>query len=358
MAEVVLSNVTKAYDQTVAVKDFSVEIADHELVSFLGPSGCGKTTTLRAVAGFETISGGEISIGDTLVAAPRRGVDVPPERREAGMVFQSYAVWPHMTVFDNVAYPLKIKRVDRANLKREVDDVLALVRLDGLQARYPHQLSGGQQQRVALARALVMRPAVLLLDEPLANLDAHLREQMRFEIKDLQRRTGVTIIYVTHDQAEAMALSDRIVVMHLGEIQQIGTPREIYEHPANDFVAAFIGVANFLPVDVVERTADGLARVTLRDAPARPIEAIEQPTARPGGEPLVSIRPEDIQFVDPGAADATATVVRRVYLGATVDYLVRVGSRDLRVVTGRDAVFEEGQTVGLRFHRSLLFSAS
>ena len=356
MARVLLTSVSKAFDTTVAVKDFTVEVVDKELVSFLGPSGCGKTTTLRAIAGFETITGGEIAIGDAAVAAPARGIFVPPEQRQTGMVFQSYAVWPHMTVFDNVGYPLKIKRLERAALRRAVHEVLELVRLDGLEGRYPHQLSGGQQQRVALARALVMRPAVLLLDEPLANLDANLREQMRFEIKDLQRRTGVTIIYVTHDQGEAMALSDRIVVMHAGMIQQIGTPREIYERPANVFVASFIGLANFLPVDLVERR-DGRATVALREgAPGHHVTA-DLPSDQHATEWLLSVRPEDVQLGQPDGAIATGTLVRRVYLGATNDYLVRLGQSEVRVIADKHQFIEEGQMVGLTFRRSVLFAA-
>ncbi|NLT46298.1 MAG: ABC transporter ATP-binding protein, partial [Thermotogaceae bacterium] len=208
MSRVVLKNLSKSFGEVNVVNDISLEIIDHEFLSFLGPSGCGKTTTLRMIAGFDMPTVGEIFIGDLLVSSAEKKVFVPPEDRNVGMVFQNYAVWPHMDVFKNVAYPLKISKVKSADIRDRVMRVLSLVKLKGMESRYPHQLSGGQQQRVALARALIMEPDVMLLDEPLSNLDAKLREEMRFEIKDIQRRIGVTIIYVTHDQAEAMAMSD------------------------------------------------------------------------------------------------------------------------------------------------------
>ncbi|KPL23725.1 MAG: hypothetical protein AMJ93_03980 [Anaerolineae bacterium SM23_84] len=248
MAQVVLNDVRKEFGPTVAVRDFTVTVQDGEFVTFVGPSGCGKTTSLRLVAGFIEPTTGSVHIGQRVVSDPAQRIFVPPEERKVGMVFQSYAVWPHMTVFDNVAYPLKIKKLPRDELARRVEEALALVKMPELADRYPHQLSGGQQQRVALARALVMSPEVLLLDEPLSNLDAKLRERMRLELKDLQRATMVTIIFVTHDQLEAMVMSDRVVVMHEGAIQQIGTPSEIYRQPANRFVADFVGVANFIEV--------------------------------------------------------------------------------------------------------------
>ena len=242
MSEVRIEHVFKRFGDVTAVSDFDLTVKDGEFVSLLGPSGCGKTTSLRMIAGFERATEGEIYIGDHCVSSHIKNTFVPPEKRDIGMVFQSYAVWPHMTVTENVAYPLKIQKVPKEERAARVAEMLKLVHLDEYGSRYPHQLSGGQQQRVALARALVMRPGLLLLDEPLSNLDAKLRESMRFEISSIQKELGITVIYVTHDQSEAMTMSDRVVVMSRGVIQQIGTPYEIYRNPANKMVADFIGL--------------------------------------------------------------------------------------------------------------------
>ncbi len=223
-----------------AVDDFNLQIMSGEFVSFLGPSGCGKTTSLRMLAGLERNTQGAISIDGVVVSDPANSVFVPPEKRRVGMVFQSYAVWPHMNVFDNVAYPLKIAKTPKSEIESRVNEMLAIVELNGLSERMPSQLSGGQQQRVALARGLVMQPKVLLLDEPLSNLDAKLREKMRRDIREIQQRLKLTVVYVTHDQIEANTMSDRIVIMRAGRIVQIGTPGEIREAPADEFVAEFI----------------------------------------------------------------------------------------------------------------------
>ncbi|MDD4479781.1 MAG: ABC transporter ATP-binding protein, partial [Mesotoga sp.] len=262
MSKVVLKGLSKSFGEVNVVNNIDLEINDREFLSFLGPSGCGKTTTLRMIAGFDMPTTGEIFIGERLVSSVDKKIFVPPEERNVGMVFQNYAVWPHMDVFKNVAYPLKIKKTGADEMKERVLKVLSMVKLTGMEKRYPHQLSGGQQQRVALARALVMEPDVMLLDEPLSNLDAKLREEMRFEIKDIQRRIGVTIIYVTHDQAEAMAMSDRILLLHNARVQQLGTPRDLYERPENQFVADFIGLINFLKIDVADRDARTMATFT------------------------------------------------------------------------------------------------
>lgn len=240
MSTVKFSNVKKSYGDVKVIHDFSLEIKDGEFVSFLGPSGCGKTTCLRMVSGLETNTGGLIQIDDTIVSDPDNKKIIPPEKRKVGMVFQSYAVWPHMNVFDNVAYPLKVAKTPKAELKKRVDEILNIVELNGLEKRMPSELSGGQQQRVALARGLVAQPKVLLLDEPLSNLDAKLREKMRGDIRKIQQDFGITCIYVTHDQIEAFTMSDRIVIMKDGDIVQQGTPEEIRENPVNDFVADFI----------------------------------------------------------------------------------------------------------------------
>jgi len=240
MSTVKFSNVKKSYGDVKVIHDFSLEIKDGEFVSFLGPSGCGKTTCLRMVSGLETNTGGLIQIDDTVVSDPDNKKIIPPEKRKVGMVFQSYAVWPHMNVFNNVAYPLKVAKTPKAELKKRVDEILNIVELNGLEKRMPSELSGGQQQRVALARGLVAQPKVLLLDEPLSNLDAKLREKMRGDIRKIQQDFGITCIYVTHDQIEAFTMSDRIVIMKDGDIVQQGTPEEIRENPVNDFVADFI----------------------------------------------------------------------------------------------------------------------
>jgi iron(III) transport system ATP-binding protein len=235
---------TKRFGESAAVDDLNLEIADGEFVSLLGPSGCGKTTTLRLIAGFLQPDAGEIQVDRKVISSP--SALLPPERRNMSMIFQTYAVWPHMTVFQNVAYGLKLKKLPRAEIAKKVERILRLVHLETLAERYPAELSGGQQQRVALARALVVEPQILLLDEPLSNLDANLREEMRFEIRRLHEEFRITTIYVTHDQAEAMVTSDRIAVMHQGRIVQVGGPEEIFDQPRTRFVAEFIGKTNIL----------------------------------------------------------------------------------------------------------------
>lgn len=240
MSTVTFEHIGKAYGDVRVVPDFNLRIQDGHFVSFLGPSGCGKTTCLRMVAGLETPTSGKLSIGENLVNDPAQKVFVAPERRHVGMVFQSYAVWPHMNVFDNVAYPLKVSGTPKSEIEERVHSILKVVELGGLEKRMPNMLSGGQQQRVALARGLVAKPKVLLLDEPLSNLDAKLREKMRVDIRRIQQEFGITCIYVTHDQIEAFTMSDMIVVMNKGEIVQAGTPAQIRGAPSNEFVADFI----------------------------------------------------------------------------------------------------------------------
>src|ERR1051325_9876561 len=257
MAGISIERVTKRFGAMTAVRDLTLEVRDREFVTLLGPSGCGKTTLLRMIAGFVAPDEGSIRVGTTTLSTPASVV--PPERRGMGMVFQSYAVWPHKTVFQNVAFGLEVRGVAKGEVRERVARVLELVTLAGLEARYPAQLSGGQQQRVALARSLVVEPSILLLDEPLSNLDAKLRERMRWELKALQRRTGITFVYVTHDQSEAMALSDRIAVMHQGELVQVGAPRDVYTHPATRTVADFMGLVNLIDARVVRAAGDNSA---------------------------------------------------------------------------------------------------
>jgi iron(III) transport system ATP-binding protein len=358
MGQVTLQNVSKRFGEVGAVSGFTETIADGEFVSLLGPSGCGKTTTLRIVAGFEKATAGKVFIDNRLVSCSETNLYVPPERRNIGMVFQSYAVWPHMNVFQNVAYPLKVRGTPTQTMREKVDRALELVHLAGMEKRMPNQLSGGQQQRVALARALVGEPSLLLLDEPLSNLDAKLRESMRFEIKDVQRRLGITVLYVTHDQAEAMVMSDRIIVMDKGLIQQSGAPRSIYEQPANRFVADFIGLINFIDARIVS-FVDGAGRVELKGIPeSGQIEAQLPPGSRPGDPVTLAVRPENIT-ISPKAMGAgiRGRMARRVYLGSQTDYRVTAGGVELRVTTDTaEEDLPEGKDVWVAFKKVFAFT--
>ena len=320
MASVTIENVTKAFGNSVVLDKFNATFENGEFVTLLGPSGCGKTTMLRIIAGFEKPTSGSVLFDDRVVSSGK--VFLQPEKRDIGMVFQSYAVWPHMTVFDNVAYPLTIKKQDKATIRKKVERVLSAVHLIQYADRIPSQLSGGQQQRVALARALVAEPALLLLDEPLSNLDAKLRESMRFEIKEIQKEYGITVVYVTHDQTEAMAMSDRIVVINRGVIQQIGSPREIYTAPANPFVADFVGKIEFLEGEV----RGGFIELTGC--------AQRLPYAGPlTGSVIVGIRPEQVQYAAAGEGELTGTVRTHFYLGDVDDCRVELGEGcELRVI--------------------------
>jgi iron(III) transport system ATP-binding protein len=346
MTHIVIENLNKSFGRHHVLKDVNLEIAEKEFVTLLGPSGCGKTTTLRLLAGFLTPDEGEIRVGGQLLSSPRS--TVPPERRRMGMVFQNYAIWPHMSVFDNVAFGLRLAKLGRGEIRERVTRVLAAIGLDGLEGRHPAELSGGQQQRVALARSLVVEPSILLLDEPLSNLDAKLRERMRSELKSLQRRTGITFVYVTHDQAEAMALSDRIAVFHQGALQQYGRPREIYERPANLFVADFMGIVNRLSGEIVDR-ADGRLRVRVGDH----VLAAVGPAAAEGAAHHVTlaIRPESVRLgataTDPPGNRLEGTVVEATFLGNIVDYQIDAGGLLLRVQADRHVVQEVGSRVHL-----------
>ncbi|WP_306600804.1 ABC transporter ATP-binding protein [Geothrix sp. 21YS21S-2] len=325
MGRVAIEGVSKAFGPKPVLRDLSLAIEDGECFTLLGPSGCGKTVLMRLVAGFETLDAGTVRIGGRLVSG--QGVNVPPEDRNLGVVFQDYAVWPHLTVRDNTRYPLKFRPA--ADAASRVQAMLDQVGLGALGERYPSQLSGGQQQRVALARALVARPEVMLLDEPLSNLDANLREEMRFEIKDLQRRHGATILYVTHDQEVALALSDRIGILDQdGRLRQVGTPREIYDQPADLEVFRFMGVTSFVDMALVP--------------------------GAPQGAPLGGFRPMEAELVKEGGV---AGVVRRVaLLGAVVDFRVEIGGRECRIQMETSEIAaaglpREGDPCSVRFHR-------
>ncbi|WP_042701338.1 ABC transporter ATP-binding protein [Thermococcus sp. PK] len=294
MAGVRLVDVWKIFGDFQAVKEMNLEIKDGEFMVLLGPSGCGKTTTLRMIAGLEEPSKGQIYIGDKLVADPEKGIFIPPKDRDIAMVFQSYALYPHMTVYDNIAFPLKLRKVPKQEIDQRVREVAELLGLTELLNRKPRELSGGQRQRVALGRAIVRRPKVFLMDEPLSNLDAKLRVKMRAELKKLQRQLGVTTIYVTHDQVEAMTMGDRIAVMNAGVLQQVGTPEEVYDKPANTFVAGFIGSPpmNFLDASVTEDGFLDFGEFRLKLLSDQ-FEVLQE-LGYVGKEVIFGIRPEDV----------------------------------------------------------------
>jgi len=338
-------NIEIAYGKFVAVRDFSLSIRKGSFVTLLGPSGCGKTTILRSIAGLVDISGGQIMIGG------QRVDDVPIYKRNIGLVFQSYALFPHKTVFDNVAFGLKYRNVPKPEIARKVSQALAMVRLPGSEKKLPSQLSGGQQQRIALARAIVFEPQVLLLDEPLSALDANMREEMRVEIKKIQKETGITAIFVTHDQEEALSMSDRIVVMNAGSAEQVGTPEEVYETPATAFVADFLGKANMLAGTVGKPGA--AAAITL--AAGQAVNVASAARLAPGSKVTVVVRPQKLST---GAAASgnklSGRVVSTSYLGGSAIYEIDIGGgvtiRANMPISGR--VFREGEAIEVGFDPS------
>jgi len=341
MASLSLDHLTKRFGTQAAVHDVTLEVRDGELMCLLGPSGCGKTTTLRMIGGFAPPDSGDIQIDGRSI------LDLPPERRPTAMVFQRYNLWPHMTVEQNISFGLRLRRLDRAAIERKVQGALALVGLPGADRKYPHQLSGGEQQRVAVARALVLEPQILLLDEPFSNLDARLRVHMREEVKQLQRKIGITTVFVTHDQEEALTIADRIAVMHRGVLQQVDTPSALYAYPRTLFVADFIGTMNLLPA-----AAEGGA--TLVAGPWRlPLEGRGWPD---GTQVTVAVRPEDL-VVDAGGVPMQ---IRRVInLGHYLQVLLdSPGIGELRMFTPKGAALTEGQRVPVQMVRALAFRDS
>ena len=349
-------NLKKAFaaqeEKVSALNGIGFDVESGSFFTLLGPSGCGKTTTLRCIAGLERPDEGEITIGDRTVFSSTQGIFIPGNKRDIGMVFQSYAIWPHMTVFRNVAYPLRARGRPRAEVEEKVHAALKLVGLEDFHDRLAPRLSGGQQQRVALARALVAEPSVLLLDEPLSNLDAKLRNQMRWELKELQQRLGTTTVYVTHDQVEALAISDRIALMNKGQITQIGTPREIYANPVNEFAADFIGAANIIAGELSE-DADRSGLVTVK-TPLGILLATQRWKPHRGSQKvLLSFRPEDVSIADtePGA-DGRQNIFKGVvqgstYLGDSSEFRILVGEYRLHAKQGPGSYFPAGSVVYL-----------
>ena len=344
---VVLKDVTKIFQQPDTGKDFvavdhiNLEIKDGEMVTLLGPSGCGKTTTLRMISGFEYPTSGNVFIGDRDVAK------IPPNKRGISMVFQSYALFPHLNIWENIAYGLRVAKIPQDEIIRRTNDVVELMQLKGMEKRFPNQLSGGQQQRVALARALVVEPGVLLFDEPLSNLDAKLRVTMRTEIRRIQQKLGITAIYVTHDQSEAMSISDQIIIMRKGVIAQMGSPKNIYYHPTDEFVADFIGEANFIKGEVkAMQGKDCVVNVEGRDV------VVETDAARAAGEQAeIVLRPEAIQIAAQGMLPCTVEL--SCFMGSYQNYHVRLTDGTLVKITDNcpinKRVFEVGESVGISF---------
>ena len=349
-----IEGLAKSYGDHQVHKDLSLSIEKGECFTLLGPSGCGKTVLLRLIAGFETPDAGRISIDNTVVSDPAAGIYIPPDSRGLGVVFQDYAVWPHMSVFENVAYPLKIAKRPKDEIRNRVMESIEMVGMTGLDRRLPSELSGGQQQRVALARALVANSSLMLLDEPLTNLDANLREEMRFEIKELQRKLNITVLYVTHDQEVALAISDRLAIMDdAGRIRQTGNPWEIFERPADPFIFNFMGIANFMPVRRAGESylvGSGEQRI--------PWEAPQGDAA----EWVAGFRPSDVQIAPQGPG-LRGTIRRASFLGAMIDYLIEVDGTHLRTsietheAVAKGLMFKEDDSCSISFRDLLWFNA-
>lgn len=355
--EIRIRDVSKHYfaeGKTIkAVDGVDLAIPANQIFTLLGPSGCGKTTLLRCIVGLETPDTGEIRIGDEVVWSKKKNINVPPEKRGLGMVFQTYAIWPHMNVFDNVAYPLQIRNVSKDVVRERVVKTLRFVRLEGFEKRPATKLSGGQQQRVALARALVAEPKVILFDEPLSNLDAKLRAEMRVEIRALMKRLNITAVYVTHDQEEALVLSDRIAVMHAGEIRQIGSPRDIYVRPENDVVAGFIGTANLLRASI--SAVPGNAREGLVDTAMGALVCSLPPSAAVGQPVTIMFRPEDVLVSLSGLGQSQNTfsgiVEQAVFVGSRFQCVISVSGLKIECELPKSQVVESGQNVAVEIPR-------
>ena len=348
---ILLDHISKIYTdpktkkEFYAVNDITLDIQPGDFVTLLGPSGCGKTTTLRMIAGFESPDIGEIYLGGEKIN------EKTPDKRDTAMMFQNYALFPHMNVYDNIAYGLKLRGFKKNEIREKVFAILDLVELKGMENRMTNQLSGGQQQRVALARALVVQPSVLLFDEPLSNLDANLRVQMRTEIRRIQQEVGSTAVYVTHDQSEAMSISDKIVVMNKGIIAQMGTPTEIYYHPASEFVASFIGEANYLRGKIVSNVGDG--KHSIIELLGRKVEAYDGQQKAAGSDAALMLRPESVTLGDDGALPAR--VILSCFMGAYQNYHVMVGDNLIKITDYNPKgkkIYKVGDEAWLRFNPS------
>ena len=347
-----VKNLVKWFGNDRAVDDISFSIPRGDFLTLLGPSGCGKTTTLMSIAGLHAIDSGAIRVGDVVYTAPEEGIFLPPEKRDIGMVFQSYAIWPHMTVAQNVAYPLEIRKIGRSEIDDRVAEVLSLVGLTDMADKLATQLSGGQQQRASLARAIVAKPRLLLFDEPLSNLDLKLREQMRVELKRIQNEVGITSIYVTHDQSEALVMSDDIIVMSKGHIEQTGSPHQIYSQPMNRYVSNFIGVANLLEARVTGANGESLGEVEISDG-----TKVTRLSCRlgsgiaEGDDAVLSVRPENVHAErEPQDGPAVeGEVLQAIFLGSYVDCRVRSGAFEWKVLAHPRARLREGEKVYLHF---------
>ena len=344
--QIILNHVTKRFTtktlgDIVAVDDFNLNVHEGECFSFLGPSGCGKSTTLRMIAGFEDLTEGEIELCGRTVSSKKKNLYVPPEERGLGMVFQAFAVWPHMNVFENVAFPLRIQKLNKTDITARVNEALKHTSLTGLEKAFPGDLSGGQQQRIALARAIVTNPKVMLLDEPLSNLDPKLRQTMRFEIKELQKKFNFTIIFVTHDQSEAMAISDRMMVCDMGRIMQIDTPENLYNRPCNRFVHNFLGESTFINVVLKDGKvyAKGNMEQTIDIAVPKGADA----------EMIVATRPNEIAISGVTGEGYKTHVEKRIFLTDRTEYLVPVGEQMVKVQTPHRIRFAEGEECRIRF---------
>lgn len=325
MPRIVLQGITKYFGDTPAVVELDLDVADRYFHTLLGPSGCGKTSTLRMIAGLEKPTAGRIAVGERTIYSSAEGIMVPPAKRDVGLIFQDYALWPHMNVMSNVGFGLEVRRIPKANRKERIQNILKRVQLEGMEGRMPGELSGGQQQRVAMARMLVVEPSVLLMDEPLSNLDAKLRLSMRSEIKRLHREIGATTVYVTHDQREALEMSDMITVMHLGRIQQTASPTELYERPANLFVAGFVGSPSMNLLSGRVKKANGdLFQFDLGGFGSVSLRLVREAEIAPDQQVVIGFRPEDIAVLPESAAEAAISGIARTVLPAGSETLVEV----------------------------------
>jgi len=347
MAEVKLQNISVKYDKFTAVEDFSLTVKDGECFTILGPSPCGKTTVLRAICGFEKLADGEIFIDNKLVSSKRKKLQIAPEKRNIGVVFQDYAVWPHKTAFENIYYPLKKKKVEKKEAIKSTNDVLEQMKMANYTNRFPSQLSGGQQQRIALARALVSSNKLMLLDEPLCNLDANLREEMRFEIKELQRKNAITIIYVTHDQDDALVISDRVAVMDSkGKIRQVGKPEEIYKNPIDSYVYKFLGLSNFIELE--KKSGKFYIKSTKYVFPYNIPNDVQDEECL-----FLACRPLNVKLCNTG--EIKCTVKRVIYLGNIFEYRVMLGENEVRVQqdaydASQGIIYQKGDICGIKFN--------